>query len=291
MQFQDIETELQQIKNELKYPTIAVIGKAGVGKSTLINEIFGLNIPTGAGKSHTREYNKYPDSPNEDKPIFLYDSPGYEASETELFLDKTINFLKTHSFKESNDEYPTDDHINLVWYIISGKRFEDFDETVIKTIIKQGLPLIVVISQVDILREQEKNDLKKTIESFLEHLHQDKDLDRELCSKISILEVAAFPIRDKNEEDEKKLKKLVDKSIELLPEIYANAFIYAQEKNIKAKKKPASMIIVVAALTVFGSSFVPIPGSTPAFTLATQTSLFERTGNDLWFSKIFTRSN
>ena len=47
-EFQDIETELQQIKNELKYPTIAVIGKAGVGKSTLINEIFGLNILSGS---------------------------------------------------------------------------------------------------------------------------------------------------------------------------------------------------------------------------------------------------
>lgn len=74
---------MKRIKEDLKdLPPIGIVvmGKSGVGKSTLINAMFRGNIAkTGAGKPITQRIMKYPKDGR--YPISIYDTPGFELSE------------------------------------------------------------------------------------------------------------------------------------------------------------------------------------------------------------------
>ncbi|MDK6814896.1 50S ribosome-binding GTPase, partial [Corynebacterium sp. UMB6689] len=64
--------------NEMEKIEILVVGKTGVGKSTLINNIFREELAkTGVGKPITQHIQKLS---KEDMPINLYDSRGLELS-------------------------------------------------------------------------------------------------------------------------------------------------------------------------------------------------------------------
>lgn len=69
-----------KIKN-LKKLNIIIIGKSGVGKSTLINSLFRGNFAeTGLGKPVTQEIRKIE---KQDYPLAIYDTPGFELSKSQ----------------------------------------------------------------------------------------------------------------------------------------------------------------------------------------------------------------
>ena len=147
-----------------------MIGLTGVGKSSLINKIFGNNIAiTGAGKAVTTEYTKY--SPNAfdiDLPVSLYDSPGYEpGSEQEYFVKKTIDFLKEKNRQGEAEQ------IHLIWYLISASasRLTQADIHIIEEINNNYIPVIIVLSKCDIAQVHEKEGVKKVIEETLSLIH------------------------------------------------------------------------------------------------------------------------
>lgn len=68
----------EKLKN-LKKLNIIVVGKSGVGKSTLINSLFRDKIAeTGLGRPITTEIRKIE---KKDYPMAIYDTPGFELSE------------------------------------------------------------------------------------------------------------------------------------------------------------------------------------------------------------------
>ena len=74
---QCIDAINQKIKN-LKKINIVVIGKSGVGKSTLINSLFRGNFAeTGLGRPVTQEIKRIE---KKDFPLVIYDTPGFELS-------------------------------------------------------------------------------------------------------------------------------------------------------------------------------------------------------------------
>ncbi|MBH8555901.1 50S ribosome-binding GTPase [Nostocaceae cyanobacterium CENA357] len=255
----EISQELQNIKDKLKPPSIAILGRCGAGKSSLIKAIFGLDdsqIGTGAGFPQTQYYKKYPYPDDESTPIILYDSPGYEADRTSEFLQDTTIFLKEKSL--TNPDY-IDEKIHLIWYLINAgsARIEYFDKSVIETVGVLGIPVIIVLSQCDRAKPKEIAALKAAINEL------------KLPNAFKILEVSADP----NDGKPFGLKELVNDSIEMIPSIYSEAFIVSQTVNIKAKKKVAWKMVAAAATACFGSAYVPIPGSSPASVLISQTGL------------------
>lgn len=70
-----LETIRERLKN-LKKLNIIVVGKSGVGKSTLINSLFRGNFAeTGLGRPVTDEIRRIE---KKDYPMAIYDTPGFE---------------------------------------------------------------------------------------------------------------------------------------------------------------------------------------------------------------------
>ncbi|NEQ36834.1 MAG: hypothetical protein F6K40_11315 [Okeania sp. SIO3I5] len=247
------ENEVKKVLDNLPAPNIAVIGLTGVGKSSLINAIFGSNIAdTGAGKAITHQYTKY--SPNAfdiDLPVNLYDSPGYEPGyEQEDFVKKTIDFLKEKNRQGKEEQ------IHLIWYVISASaaRLTQVDINILEEINHNYIPAIIVLSKCDIAQPSEKEQLKKVI------------AEAGFSKVYKTVEVAASPLTLPNGQyicEPFGMKELVNLTAELLPQIYLDAFIVAQIVDIESKRELAWKYIREASFACFGAGATPIPLTAP----------------------------
>jgi predicted GTPase len=256
-----LKQELKEALSQLKPPSIAVIGRTGAGKSTLINAVFGNKLAAvGAGLPVSKNFEKYPKSSDENVPVIIYDSKGYELGE-DSFIQGVLSFLEERHLEG------IDNQIHLIWYLIpaSTKRFLPFDAEIIGKFKNQRVPIIIVISQVDIVRPAELKSMEDTINSYKsEHG----------LTQIQCVQVAADPIREG--EEPFGVKELVDQTIELLPKLYTEAFVVRQIANLEVKRKRAIKYIKLNAASCFAVAFVPIPFTTPAAAIGSQAVLVKQ---------------
>lgn len=90
---------------EIKFPNILIIGKSGIGKSSLINTIFGKDITKVSDTEPcTRGFKKY-SGKKYNRNINIIDSEGYEISTNEnessfnIFDKKVYEYIKTQKDK------------------------------------------------------------------------------------------------------------------------------------------------------------------------------------------------
>ena len=129
---------------------IIVAGKTGVGKSSLINYIFGEKVAeVGAGAPVTQEIGAY--HLKEDN-INLYDTKGIEAENYEETLSNIQNFLAER--QKSKDE---NEHIHIAWLCISERsdRIEAADIKLLEILKSSGIPTIAVFTKRDTVKESE----------------------------------------------------------------------------------------------------------------------------------------
>lgn len=86
------------------------------------------------------------------------------------------------------------------------------------------------------------------------------------------IRIAAYPKDDKPF----GVEKLVEKSVSLLPELYSEAFVARQTASLGAKKKTALNYIKIAAGAAFASGYIPIPATTAAAIVTSQTTLLAK---------------
>lgn len=122
----DVDKELEKIRREVKKPGIFVCGGTGVGKSSLVNDIFNYTLhdapKTGSGAPITKGIDKYE---NDELSVVLYDSEGYEVgSEAQEHYDTDI-IGEVDRFNAENGIGNMDARIHEAWYCVSGS-IKDF---------------------------------------------------------------------------------------------------------------------------------------------------------------------
>lgn len=250
-----------RIKN-LKRLNIIIVGKSGVGKSTLINSLFRDNIAeTGLGRPVTKEIRKIV---KKDYPLTIYDTPGLElrkeqqATLKDQILDLIEEGLKKNDISEA---------IHCIWYCINvggNRTFDDIELSWLKELTdeasKTQVPVIVVLTQG--CPRSKTAEMKDLIEK--ENLH--------------IVKVVPVLAQDMNFDDEYIAKSygldtLIDVMTEALPEELQNTLQNIQKASIEAKRRYARQIVAGSVTAAFGEGFVPVPFSDAAMLIPTQVGM------------------
>lgn len=136
----DENQSLININNEKV--NIIVAGKTGVGKSSLINYIFGEEVAEiGNGTPVTQEIEEYV---MKKENITLFDTKGIEAADYKNTLSNIKKFLE-----EKHNSVDENNHIHIAWLCISeaGGRIEEADKELLKILIDTGIPAIGVFTK------------------------------------------------------------------------------------------------------------------------------------------------
>ena len=126
---ESFRAEFEKQADQIGRINLAVFGKTGVGKSTLVNAIFGEPVAvTGIGAPVTIGSHLYLDKRGA---LGVVDTRGLELGHDD---DQIIKEL-TKAIKESRGK-PVSEQIHVAWYCIRGmdRRFEDFEERFIRTL-------------------------------------------------------------------------------------------------------------------------------------------------------------
>ena len=144
-------------ENEIKHLNLQIIGKTGVGKSTLVNAIFGEKVAdVKKGEPCTMETKCYENEKYDF--IRIYDTRGIEISK-DFDIEKVFNET-LRDIKEKCEKNEPDNLIHCLLYCFTGTRFErEEGEILVKlrqTYEGKKLPIILVLTQ-DIGEEDEED--------------------------------------------------------------------------------------------------------------------------------------
>lgn len=232
---------------------LAIVGGSGVGKSSLVNAVFGRDwAEVGKGLPVTRGVQYY-----HDDSLGIWDVEGFEIGSAVAPSDQLRANLKKMS------EQPADRHISVVWYCVKANddRLTEADIAMIRELDAAGLPVILVLTKVDWGKSviPGKRSVPKGVEEFVEWLEHpvDKD-DRPI--EIPYQRVILTSTRDKHGKGSGfGLGELVAETLALSPEDEKDAFRIAQRLNLPWKREMARPIITGAAGLAAAAAATPIP--------------------------------
>ncbi|MFN3949507.1 GTPase family protein [Microbacterium sp.] len=240
---------------------LAIVGASGVGKSSLVNAVFGRDwAKVGRGLPVTRGVQFY----NDDS-LGIWDVEGFEIGSPVPPDQQLRNHL------EAIAAHSGDHQISVVWYCVKANddRLTPADIAMIRELDARGLPVILVLTKVDWIRNPitGHQGVAKDVQAFVDWLNDPVDQTGARL-RIPYRRVILTSTRDKHGKGKGHgLGDLVTETLELAPERDKDAFRIAQRLNLPWKREMARPIIAAAAAAAAGAATVPLPVS-DAFTLA-----------------------
>ena len=240
---------------------LAIFGKTGVGKSTLINAIFGEEVArTGIGEPVTRGSHLYLDKVGH---LGIVDTQGLEVGKDNKQilseLDKAMTQMR---------QLPLSEQIHVAWYCLRGmdRRFEEAEADFIRRLDEMGLPVIVVLTQVPMRGGYYHPDAVLLAEQII-------------AKQLPIVTGRPFMTYAKADEFAGQpaygLQELLDATFRVAPEGVHGALISAQEID-HARKAQEAHKYINAAVASAAAAATPIPFSSAALLVPIQLGMMAR---------------
>ena len=240
---------LDEINSKIKNLTrlnIMVIGKSGVGKSTLINSLFRGNFAeTGLGRPVTKDIRKIEKA---DFPLAVYDTPGFELSDSQQReVKKEIIEIIDKGFRAQD----INEAIHCIWYCINVNGNRTFDDSEIQwlrefTQSNTSVPVMVILTQA--YPRSKGLEMKSLVE-------------KENLNIAKVVPVLAQPINFDDEYTAKAygLESLLEIMSEALSPELQDTLQNLQKVSLEAKKKRARAAVAAAVTAAFGEGAAPVP--------------------------------
>jgi len=226
---------------------LAVFGKTGVGKSTLVNAIFGEDVAkVGIGQPVTQGSHLYVDRVGS---LGIVDTQGLEiGTDDRLIIDEMRKMiLRTRKM-------PLSEQVHVAWYCVRGmdRRFEDTEAEFVRALDELGLPVVIVMTQVP------RNE---------SGFHPDAVALAELIRQRHLPVVPGSPYLTYATPDTFTgqraygLREVLDATFRVAPGGVHGALVAAQEIDHSRKASEAQRVIAAAASSAAASAAVPVPFS------------------------------
>lgn len=269
----DAEKARQEAKEKKEKFNIILIGATGVGKSSLVNAVFGKNIvKAGVGKPITKYLDKI-DVPN--KGLVLWDTKGIESkdyAETIRQLKEDINI----NFNSSIDDVP---HLGWVCIDASGARLEDRDIELIGILKEKNIPIVIVFTKT--LGDDTSEFIDKAISDINKTPHMNYINGRYVRVNSTERKILGFTVPVSG------LDELVDVSLKCLPDAkkgakqaLKKAQMVKMEERLEAMKSGARNVVHVASATAGTVGASPIPGSDAPLIAAIQSGMIYKINSE-----------
>lgn len=223
----------------MKKINTVVMGKSGVGKSTIVNSILGEELAeTGIGKPVTEETTKF----EKDKcPFLFYDTKGLELEEKENTIRNIENIIRERAKTEDPEEF-----IHYIWYCINARtsRIEEYEIDLIKKLSKNTDIIIVLTQAINDNAEILKEEIKR------------KDLP--ILDAVPILALK-YEFTENQKIERYGLEELIDLSFINLDKAKEKTEKYASILNLDKKAEFSRKIIKKHIKLAFATGIAPIP--------------------------------
>jgi uncharacterized protein (DUF697 family)/GTP-binding protein EngB required for normal cell division len=251
----------EKAAEQLGHANIAVVGNSGVGKSTLINAMFGFDIAkTGVGRRVTEEiaYYEHPTGA-----VGFFDTRGIEVGEAKAQLIEGFRSLVVE--RRSRDQ---SEQIHVAWYCLraASTRFLDADAEIVQALHDVGVPVIVVLTQV-----ARRDGRLHPVALELAHSIEARGLP--LAPDGRLFFVMALP--DEFEGHERHgLEDLLDATFRVAPEGVHRALTAGQIIDLERKENASRKVVQAASAAAATAGAVPIPFSDAATLVPIQIGMF-----------------
>lgn len=175
------DNQTEEVKIKMHRPAvrnILVLGKTGVGKTSLLNYLYGFDLPTGAGLPKTGKGLHENVITRNGTAYHVFDTWGIEADSLPEWRKEVLALVR-----KRNTSPRIQDWFHAVYYCFSAgtARIEEAEvEEIIVPLLQSGCKVIVVLTNAeDGFRKKEKIDGMKEYltEELTKRLHRDPQLD------------------------------------------------------------------------------------------------------------------
>jgi len=251
---------IEKKREELATVNLMILGKTGVGKSTLLNALFGEErVKTGIGAPVSTDIERIAADH-----LTIYDTPGLELSGNNSMSNLLTQVVSV--INKQVEEGTIEDAIHCILYCVSvpSHRFEENEAEFIRLlqakIMTHNIPIFIVLTQA--FNRNDSETLKAHIAS----------LGLKINAIVPVLATPYYVDEDYTAKP-RGVAELAQLISDAIPEGVREAFAAIQCANLDLKKKKAHSIVLGAAAGAAAIGAVPIPFSDAALLVPEQIAM------------------
>lgn len=261
----DMEKAKRKVLSEKEKLNIVLMGATGVGKSSLVNAVFGSDtVKTGSGKPITQHLEKVivPE-----KGLTLWDTKGIEAEAYQETRQQLLNDIE-NGIRQACESKNDNDMPHVAWLCIkeSSKRIEERELDLLRMMENLGIPTVVVFTNMQFEDGEEffaeaQKILNEAFPSFIKNRYvRVNSIPYKIAGHTiptkgleDLLQMTENCLQESQQFSEKQRKKHL--------EALRKAQIIDMEKKLASMIDSAKTKVHVAALAAGAAGVSPIPMS------------------------------